>query len=81
MRNARCGTRRPGGGRRGTVEAGRSVVPAESNVARNGDSVAMLKKTIRIVPAVGLVGLVLARLFRRRHEPEQKPFFRRLVTH
>jgi hypothetical protein len=41
----------------------------------------MLKKTIRIAPALGLLGLVVARLFRRRHGPEHKPFFRRLVTH
>ena len=42
----------------------------------------MLKKSIRVLPAVGILGLVLARLFRRReHEAEQKPFFRRLVTH
>jgi hypothetical protein len=41
----------------------------------------MLKKTIRIAPVLGLVGLVVARFFRRHHETEQKPFFRRLVTH
>jgi hypothetical protein len=41
----------------------------------------MLKKTIRVAPALGLIGFVVARLFRRRHEPEQKPFLRRLITH
>ncbi len=40
----------------------------------------MLKKLLSILPALGIVGLVLARVFRR-HEPEPKPFFRRLVTH
>jgi hypothetical protein len=41
----------------------------------------MLKKTIRIVPAVGILGLVVARFVRRHHEPAHTPFLRRLVMH
>ena len=42
----------------------------------------MVKKSIRVIPAIGILGLVLARVFRRlRHEPKHTPLYRRLVPH